>query len=315
MTKFNLNHSNRNLYDEITSTIVELLNQSLDGFKQPWIGLDSNGEKAHNLMSKKPYNGINQILLSYQAYKKGYSLNSWMTFQNVTSMGGNIKKGEKSTMIVFYKFLFIDGNGKKLSQEFVSKLSPADFQSRGIKKIPYLKYYNVFNVFQTERLSPSFYEVPEVVPMPEFEKDDAAESLIASTGAKVIYIPGDKACYRTLSDEIQLPLRAQFTAAEGFYEVALHELAHWTGHPTRLNREKGKKFGDEKYAFEELIAELTSAFLCAELGFTKTITNQAAYLKSWITVLKSDNKAIFKAAKLAEQASDFINSFSKVEYV
>jgi antirestriction protein ArdC len=92
-------------------------------------------------------------------------------------------------------------------------------------------------------------------------------------------------------------------------------LAHWTGHPTRLNREKGKKFGDEQYAFEELIAELTSAFLCAGLGFTKSITNNAAYIKSWISALKNDNKAIFKAAKLAEQASEYIYSFSKVESV
>jgi antirestriction protein ArdC len=95
-------------------------------------------------------------------------------------------------------------------------MSSQEYLSRAVKKIPYLKYYNVFNVFQTERLSPTFYEVPEVTPMPEFEKDDSAENLITSTGAKVIYIPGDNACYRPLSDEIQLPLRAQFTGAEGF---------------------------------------------------------------------------------------------------
>lgn len=177
----------------------------------------------------------------------------------------------------------------------------------GIISIPVLKLYRVFNVAQTEGLDPALYEAEPQEPLQEFEKDERAENLIHSTGANIEITESNRAYYDPIIDKIRLPLREQFKGdTEPFYATALHELGHWTGHEKRLNREFIGVFGDPAYAKEELVAELSSAYCCAALGFSKTITNNAAYIKNWLGVLKQDNKAVIRAANQAQKAADFI---------
>ncbi|WP_262497229.1 ArdC family protein [Neolewinella xylanilytica] len=170
-----------------------------------------------------------------------------------------------------------------------------------------LRVYRVFNVSQIDGLDPSFYEVEVGKPLEDFEKDDRAEALIQATGARIREVPGDRAFYSPTDDGIQMPLRGQFQGvAEAWYAVVLHEVGHWTGAPHRLDRNLKGAFGSAAYAEEELVAELTSAMVCARLGFSKMTTNNAAYIKSWLGALKSDTKFVFKAAAQAQRAADYI---------
>nr|WP_256534372.1 zincin-like metallopeptidase domain-containing protein [Lewinella sp. JB7] len=170
-----------------------------------------------------------------------------------------------------------------------------------------LKLYRVFNVSQIDGLDPSFYEVKISEPLQDFEKDDRAEALILATGAHIEEVAGNQAFYAPADDKIQIPLREQFRGvAQAWYSVTLHEIGHWTGAPHRLDRDLKGAFGSAAYGQEELVAELTSAMVCATLGFSKMTSNNAAYLKSWLGVLKQDNKAIFKAAAHAQRAADYI---------
>lgn len=302
----------KNLYQEVTDTIITLLSEHISEYwNKPWVALDNEGLPARNAFSGNTYKGLNQMLLSFTAFKKEYPKNQWMTFNQIRQKGGSILKGEKSTSIYFWKFLFLDENGKRLDASKYEKLSPEQLKVQGITKRPLLRYFNIFNIFQTTGLDEAFYKVEATKELEEFEKDERAENLINSTNANITYKAGNRAYYNPSSDSITLPLRKQFTGKEAFYETSLHELGHWTGHPSRLNRDLFNKFGSESYAREELVAELTTAFLCAELGFTKTITNNAAYIQSWISKLEDDNRFIFKAASQAEKASTFIKSFSK----
>ncbi len=168
-----------------------------------------------------------------------------------------------------------------------------------------MKYY-VFNVTQTSGLPPNMYTLPLEVKLSEFEKDDKAESLIQSTQARIIHFISNEACYNFVNDVIFLPERLQFKGTVPYYETILHELAHWTGHSSRLNRSIKHVFGTSGYAHEELVAELCAAFLCAELGFTKCISNNAAYIHGWVQLLQSDSKYIFKVMHESETAAKFI---------
>ena len=166
-----------------------------------------------------------------------------------------------------------------------------------------MKTYQVFNIFQTGGLGEAFYEVPETLELNDFQKDEGAEKLIFSTDAK-IEIKESRAFYNATSDSITLPLQGQFHGTEPFYGTALHELAHWTDNSKRLDRKMSGFFGSPDYAKEELIAEQSSAYLCASLGFIKTISNNAAYLKSWLSSLKENSKLIFTASSHAQKAAD-----------
>jgi antirestriction protein ArdC len=298
------------LYETITKTIIEMLGDHLESWDKPWVMIDQEGLGAHNAQSRKAYKGLNQMLLSMIAVNKGYAKNSWLTFNQVRELGGSVLKGEKSATVIFWKFTYFDQNGKVISTTEAEKLNEKQLMDRKIAKKPLLRYFSVFNVFQTQGLDEKFYHI-EIANLPgEFEKDERAEKLIQSTDAKVIYI-ADRACYNSATDVISLPLRDQFKSTEVFYETALHELGHWTGHSSRLNRKLGNEFGSKDYAFEELVAELTSSFLCADLGFTKMITHNASYIKSWIKILKDDHNFIFKASSQAEKASKFITNFGQ----
>ncbi|HMG14038.1 MAG TPA: zincin-like metallopeptidase domain-containing protein [Saprospiraceae bacterium] len=301
------------LYQKVTNTIIELLESHLEDWSRPWIAFGQDQDFARNAKSGIHYRGINQFLLSFIMLNKGYLKNTWLTFDQVKQLGGNIIKGEKASPIVFFKTGYMDNQNKFYSDEKISSLPEKIKEEKDIHSIPILKLYNVFNVAQTEKLDSSIYEIITAESLKEFEKDERAEALIFSTGAKIEILESNRAYYDRVNDKIRLPLREQFSGvAETFYSTALHELGHWTGHPSRLNREGGKKFGDIEYSKEELIAELTSAFCASSLGFSKTITQNASYIKNWLGILKTDNKAVVKVSYQAQKAADYIFELHKI---
>lgn len=296
----------KEIYQSVTNTIIDLLETQLKEWNRPWIAFGQDNDYARNGSSNKYYRGINQFLLSFTLMQKDYLKNIWLTFKQVQALGGHVMKGEKSSPIVFYKTAFIDKNKKYHSPEKVKELSASQYKEMGMISIPVLKLFRVFNVAQTEGLDPALYEVIPQEPLQDFEKDERAEQLIFSTGAEIEIVESNRAYYNPATDKIRLPLREQFQGdKEPFYATALHELGHWTGAPNRLNRQYGS-FGDPAYAKEELVAELTAAYCCASLGFSKTITNNAAYIHNWLGVLKADNKAVVKASYQAQRAADYI---------
>ena len=297
------------IYQSVTDTIIELLeDHQAHNFTRPWILMGQDGDFARNPSTGKYYRGINQLLLSSMLLKQKYLNNTWMTFKQVSNLGGKVRKGEKSTPIVFYKTVYLGEDKKHVPLSKAKLMSEQERKKNGIKAIPVLKLYRVFNVTsQTEGLDPKYYETKSQDPLQDFIKDDRAEDLIQATGADIEIVESNRAYYDPMADKIRLPLREQFRGqTEPFYSTALHELGHWTGHPTRLNRKGGKVFGDTDYAKEELVAELTSAFCCAALGFSKTISSNAAYIQSWLGALKQDNKAVVRAANQAQKAADYI---------
>lgn len=294
------------IYNSVTDKIIKLLESHQENWQRPWIMFGQDNDFARNPKTGKYYRGINQFLLSLSMQEREYLKNTWMTFKQIKDKGGHVLKGEKSTPIIFYKTSYLDDNKKYVASSSYENMTP-DQQSK-INTIPILKLYRVFNISsQTEGLEESHYEAPEQEPLQEFEKDERAEEVIRTTGIEVEIIKGNTCYYDRTADKVRTPLREQFKGqAEPYYSAVFHELAHATGSPSRLDRKKGKTFGDADYAKEELVAELTAAFVCAALGFSKNITNNAAYIKNWLGVLRQDEKAIIKAANQAQKAADYI---------
>ena len=290
------------LHEQITQEIISLLDQP-HPWEMPWVQLGIEQGLAENPVSGTVYRGINQLLLGLMLSRRGFDKNHWLTFNQVKEQGGNVKKGEKSSRIVYLTILFYDKKGNRYNLPEVKKMPKAEREK--LERVPMLRYYYVFNIAQTEELPEQFYNVEPVKPLPEPERDEAAEELILSTGAKVKFLRQNRAYYQPASDTITLPLRSQFQGEQEFYAVAFHELAHWTGHEKRLSRPLLSK-GTKSYAFEELVAELTSAFVCARLGFSKMITNNAAYISGWLRQLRDDKTYIIRAASQAQSAADYI---------
>lgn len=297
----------QDIYQSVTNTIIQLLEDHQESWNRPWVAFGQDGDFAKNALTGRYYRGINQLLLSIGIMQLGYFKNTWLTFNQVKEQGGFVLKGEKSLPVIFYKSAYIDDNKKYYDPEIVRQMKVDEWQSKGIKSVPILKLFHVFNVAQTQGLDPAFYEVIPQEPLKDFEKDLRAENLILSTGANVEIKESNRAYYDIAADKIVLPLREQFRGqSEPFYATALHELGHWTGGTTRLNRTFGKEFGDKAYAMEELVAELSSAFCCAHLGFSKTISSNASYIKGWLGVMKENDKAVIKASYQAQKAADYI---------
>lgn len=301
------------IYESVTQTIVELLQEHQENWQCPWIAFGQDNDLARNPITGQYYRGINQFLLSYRLMKKGYLKNVWMTFNQVKDKGGFVGKGEKSTPVIFYKTAYLNKDKKPVSSEAVQAMSHGQMKALGIESVPVARLFQVFNIAQTSGLKAEWYEVEPQEPLRPFEKDERAEALIHSTGADIEITQSNRAFYNRKTDKITLPLREQFVGEEPFYSTALHELGHWSGHPTRLDRVQKGAFGEPGYAEEELIAELTSAFCCAVLGFTKTISSNTSYIANWLTVLKNDNKAFVRAAAQAQKAADYIFERSQVK--
>lgn len=295
-----------NIYERVTNQIIELLEASkTPEFQKAWIDTSDSGP-ARNPVSHTTYSGVNQILLSMIKMARGANFNRWLTFKQVKSMSGKVRKGAKGAEIVYVNFQYFDEKGRKVPHSKVKGMNEKDLAAAGIDKVPFLRGYYVFNLEDVEGMPEEMYHKPKRQPLQDWEKDDRAETLINATGADIRYKEGNRAFYRPSEDYIQLPIREQFKGKEPFYETAFHELAHWTGAPHRLNRPKGKGFGSPEYAKEELTAELATAFICANLGFDSSIPNNAAYIDNWLQVLRNDQKFIFKVTGDAQRAANYI---------
>jgi antirestriction protein ArdC len=287
-----MGENGKDIYAQVTAKIVADLENGVRSWNQPWTNR-GGGEVLipirHNGVS---YRGVNVLLLWIEAMRKGFSSPKWMTYNQAQTLGGQVRKGERGSMVVFTKPLE------------VTRTDEAGAEVE--KNIRLLRRYTVFNTEQIENLPAEFYPQPEA-PHPLDERIEAADSFVNATGA-VLNHGGDRAFFAPSRDIIQMPPFERFTGKEAYYATLLHELTHWTGHESRLKREFGKRFGDRIYANEELVAELGAAFLCASLGITPEIRqDHAAYIGDWLAILKEDNRAIFRAAAHAQRAADFLN--------
>jgi antirestriction protein ArdC len=238
----------------------------------------------HNLVSKKGYRGINVFLLAFAPYDSPY----WLTFNQCRKLGGKVKKGEKSRLVVFWKIYDkeVEVNGEN------------ELQKRYI-----LRYYNVFNTEQCEDLDLS--KVENEVDQIEFNPIEACEEIVANMQNCPTIKTGSNASYNRASDEVTMPKKESFESEEEYYSTLFHELAHSTQHLGRLDRDKNKE--DHAYSKEELVAEMTSAMLCGVAGIeNKTIDNSAAYVRNWSKKFKDNEKMVVEAAQKAQKAADYI---------
>ena len=291
------NSSRASLYDEVTATIIGQLEEGVFPWVRPWSKAKASLGLPRNAVTKRPYSGINILVLWGAVIEGGYPSQDWLTFRQALAAGGCVRKGERGRT-VFYADRFTP----KDEREQVKNGEEA-------RSIPFLKRFTVFNAAQCEGLPEGM--VSEPAPMPERELHRTAEELIAATGAD-FRIGGDEAFYAPSGDFVIVPPQPAFHHQIDYYRTALHELGHWTGHGSRLDRDQAGRFGSAPYAREELVAELASAFLCAALGIEPTVRH-ADYLGSWLAVLSADNRAIFKAASQASKAAEFLLQFQTVQ--
>ena len=276
-----------NIFDSITNRIVAVIEAGLATGTVTWAGQGNSGRLPVNFKTGKAYRGANVLLLWATAFENNYATNLWLTFNQAKELGGHVKKGEKSTMGVFWG-----------SRDVESEDGDGNVEAH---RSAFARAFNVFNLDQIEGIS-----APDVAHNEnQWDVHAAAEAVIKSSGATIIE-GGTSAFYRPSTDSIQMPDRQRFTCAENFYAVNFHELTHWTGAPSRCNRDLKNRFGDEAYAMEELVAELGAAFLCAETGVQGRIEGHASYIESWLNVLKKDKRAIVTAASKASQAVEWL---------
>lgn len=281
------------VYSRVTDRIIADLEQGVRPWQKPWNAEHAAGRITRPLRHDgTPYRGVNVLLLWGEALAQGYAAPSWMTFRQAYVLGAHVRKGEHGSLVVFadrFTKTETGNNGEEIE-----------------KQIPFMKGYTVFNVEQIEGLPAQYYAKDDET-HEEVARIEQAETFFAATGATVRH-GGNRAFYAPSADRIQMPPRESFITAESYCATLAHELTHWTAHPSRLERQLGKRFGDHAYAAEELIAEVGSAFLCADLKITPEVQeDHAQYLEHWLRVLKSDSRAIFTAAAQAQRAADFLH--------
>jgi len=278
------------VYEIVTAQIIEQLERGEIPWHKPW---NSAEGMPKNLVSKKAYRGINVWLLAGRGYESPY----WLSFKQCKALGGNVKAGEKSTLVVFWKFF--DGPAKAENED--SETAPK------MRSVPMLRYYNVFNVEQCEGLD-------KHIPATEkktFNVLEEAEKIVAGYADKPRITHGEpRAYYRPSMDSVNMPHRTSFEKPEEYYSTLFHELTHSTGHKSRLGRfdtDEVAAFGSETYSKEELVAEMGASFLSNEVGILPTVLeNSAAYIRSWLKRLQDDKRLIVTAAAQAQKAVDHI---------
>lgn len=280
--------NNTEIYEQVTAKVVQALEEGKIPWQRPWQEMIT----PRNLVSKKPYRGINVFLLSMTSHASPY----WASFKQIKELGGKVKKGEKSTVVIFWKIM-----------KFEDHEAPT-----GEKIVPLLRYYNVFNIDQTEGINPDKIPALEVNENGPIERCD--EICANMPNPPKMTEGGNGAYYAPKLDTVNLPAFEQFKNAESYYATAFHELAHSTGHESRLKRPgimEFDMFGTERYSKEELVAELSSAMLCSVAQIDKPVfDNTKAYIQHWIGKLNSDPKLIVQAAAQAQKASDLILNVS-----
>jgi antirestriction protein ArdC len=271
-------------YDVITDRICQLLEKGVVPWRKPWTAND-----AANGLSRKAYRGINWLMLNSAGYSNPY----WLTFKQAKECGGTVKKGERGHPCVFWRWLEVE-----------DKEEPGEK-----KRIPFLRYYTVFNVEQCEGLDLARF-APPALPARDHTPIEAAEKISKGMPQRPDVRAGNQAAYHPVGDFVTMPAEETFEKAESFYAVLFHELTHATGAESRTGRLKSTMlaaFGSHEYSKEELVAEMGAAFLCHEAGISQpTIENSAAYIKSWLGRLRDDPKMIVMASAQAQKAADFI---------
>ncbi|CNH03763.1 DNA primase TraC [Yersinia enterocolitica] len=280
-TKFS--QTRTDIYQTVTDNIIVALEAGVKPWSCPWQRVPGMSGLPSNFSTGIAYSGMNIMLLWCSASKQGFGDSRWMTYKQAQAVGGQVRKGEHGTTAIFYTTL------------------EKENEDGDIDQIPMLKTFNVFNVEQIDDL-PLITET--VSPEATFDPLPEAENLFQKSGANIIE-KGQNAFFQLLTDEVWLPERYLFSDAANFYATGLHELIHWSGAKSRLNREMKGKFGSESYAFEELIAELGSAFLMADLGIVGEVQHES-YIASWLKALKNDKRYIFKAASAASKAHRYL---------
>lgn len=281
------------LYETVTQTLLAELQQGVAPWVKPWTA-GAATDWPYNLVSQRQYTGVNILLLWLTAVEHGYRSAGWLTYSQAAQLGGHIRRGAKGAHIVYASTYQKTVEDKTTGE---TKTEPR----------PFLKSYCVFNLEQTEGLPDRLYRV--LAPLPAAQVIDAAEAFLRHIGARVRH-GGGRAYYQPAGDFIQLPEPGAFESPPHYYATSLHEHAHWTGHAARLDRDLSGRFGSEAYAAEELVAELTAAFLSAHLGLEGRLRH-AEYLGSWIKLLSDDQRAIFTAAAKATEAAEYLRAFSE----
>lgn len=289
----------QDVYTRVTEKVIADLEAGVRTWMKPWSGGDGaiTLPLRHNGIA---YRGINILLLWGESITKGYASAKWMTYRQAQELGAQVRKGERGSLVVFadrFKKTESDENGQDVERE-----------------IPFMKGYTVFNVEQIDGLPEMYYDRP-AQPREKMQLVESAEAFFAATGATIQH-GGNMAFYAPGPDVIRLPVPEAFNDAESYAATKAHELTHWTAHESRLARTLGKRFGDDAYAAEELVAELGSAFLCSALGITPEVRDDhAQYLDHWLKVLKADKRAIFTAAAHAQRAVDYLHGLQKANAV
>jgi antirestriction protein ArdC len=278
------------IYENVTRKIVQAIEKGAGTFEMPWHAMV---DRPLNALTENKYQGINTLQLWVASQLEGYELPYWASYKQWQKLGAQVRRGEKAQLVVYYE------NRTEETRDEKGQIVENSYAV--------CRTSTAFNVAQVDG-----WTAPVMNMSDKTVSLEQAEALVKASGASIKQ-GGSEACYYPKGDYIQMPARKFFkdsatrSATEGYYGTLLHELTHWTGHPSRCNRDLKGRFGTEAYAMEELVAELGSAFLCADLKLTQEVRpDHAQYVASWLQVLKSDPKAIFTAASKAAYAADFL---------
>jgi len=291
----------RNIYREVTEAIVKALRKGVGPWIKPWRTspverYDGPVGPHRNAFSGRAYRGINILLLNLASMKRGFSSNLWLTYDEAGKLKGYVRQGEKGTKIIFWNFVEIE-----IRDRYGNPIVDPETGEPLKKTVPFARVYTVFNLEQTRGV-----KLPQRVGKrcERDRKNDLGERLLALP--RIVW--GNKAAYYPVRDFIELPPRSAFRTLEHFYATAFHEIIHWTGHPSRADRDLSGRFGDKVYAFEELIAEMGAAFLGAHAGLPIKRLRHPEYINDWIRILEEDRtyRAIFRAARLAQEACNWL---------
>jgi antirestriction protein ArdC len=285
----------KDVYTRITAEIVECLEKGVRPWIRPWNAEHTAGRITRPLRHNgQPYSGINVLSLWVSALGQNFTAPIWITFHQATELNAHVRKGEKGSLVVYANSITRTEHDEKTGEEVE-------------REIPYMKGYTVFNVEQIEGL-PEIYYAKAAPMLDPVARIDRVEGFFANVSATIKH-GGNRAYYAQQLDYVQMPPFEAFRDPESYYATLAHEVTHWTKHPARLDRDFGRKsWGDEGYSREELVAELGSAFLCADLEVRQEPREEnASYIATWLEALRNDNRAIFAAAAHAQRAADYLN--------
>ena len=278
----------------VTERMIAALERGTVPWRKPW---QAAAGRPRSMGTGQPYRGVNVFLLGLTAAEEGYSSPFWGTYRQIGDLGGQVRKGEHSTLVVFWK------------QAQAEQPDPQTGELT-VRQLPVLRYYRVFNAAQADHLPERFHPAPGE--HSEISGPQAVLDGYLARGPKLVHVAGDRADYHPATDTIRLPLRSQFRSGEGYYATAFHEAGHSTGHPSRLARPgiaAFDHFGSDRYAREELVAQMSSSILCAQTGIEDpgVFENSASYIAGWLSALNHDTRLVVTAAAQAQRACDLIN--------